>query len=166
MKKLASTILLLLCTVCAAETSPNHSLEREAALFFDDYINTFNTRIGHPERSEAFRSDMAELLYEPLLSAPQKSAPRVMTSRAEYAKNLESFIGFLESKGVVSLQYDSVQLHVLTPTKVLANNIGRGIDAAGETQYETISVYLLYLNEGQWQIAMLSAYDMDKAMDW
>lgn len=84
-------------------------------------------------------------------------------SSASYARNLEAFVGLLEAKGVTRLEYQYTEIQVLTPNKVLANNLGRGFSESGDVLYETISIYFLYKNDDRWQIAMLNAYEVGNA---
>jgi len=139
-------------------------IEQQAAEFFDDYLAVYNRRFGHPNRSAQFRLEIGEIAHMPLLLAPPGGQPQVPESRESVARNFERFLSDLESKGVTKLQWQQVSVHVLTPNRVLANNIGQGVNDAGEILYETISIYLLVRNGNKWQIAMFSPYDLDKAV--
>lgn len=165
MKIMRPLVPLILCTACTTSPAADMSLEQQAAVFFEHYIGLYNQRIGHPEQSEAFRYEMARLIHEPMLNSPFKGKPPMSVSSDGFAGNLESFVTVLEELGVTRLQYEQIQVHVLTPNKIIANNIGHGINEAGEILYETISVYFLYRADDQWQIAMLNAYDIDNALN-
>ncbi|WP_152025259.1 hypothetical protein [Congregibacter litoralis] len=77
-----------------------------------------------------------------------------------FTKNFEAFVNMLDSKKVMRLEWQRVQLQILTPNKILANNVGHGLNAAGEVVYETVSLYLLVRDEGDWKIALFSPYDV------
>ncbi|MEM7277166.1 MAG: hypothetical protein AAF385_03485 [Pseudomonadota bacterium] len=162
MKLLQTLLILMLCLTCVDYAKAEPSPQDQATEFFEHYLDLYNQRFGHPENSEMFRSEMAKLMYEPLLQVPPKGSPIVHNSRDAFVKNLEAFVTQLEKLGVVRLRYDQMQLHMLTPNKLIANNIGHGLNEAGEVVYKTISIYLLYRADERWQLTLLHAYDMDK----
>lgn len=166
MKVLRTLLLSMVCTIAAASPNTNDSLEDQALDFFEQYIGLYNHRLGHPERSDWFQTEMAKLIHAPILNVPLNGAPRATATSSEYASNLDTFIAQLESRGVSRLQYLNIQVHALTPNKVIANNLAHGFNNAGDVLFETISIYLLYQNGEQWQIAMLNAYDVANALDF
>jgi len=155
---------LLLATCCAASADPpsaHELLELEAKGFMDRYLAVYNRRFGHPERSEQFRRELGELVLTPLMVAPPMTKPRVPISLGAFTENFEGFVKMLESRGVTRLKWQRTQLQILTENKILANNVGHGLNAAGETVYETVSLYLLFRDEGSWKIALFSPYDTE-----
>ncbi|GAB4200303.1 MAG: hypothetical protein Tsb002_36390 [Wenzhouxiangellaceae bacterium] len=136
------------------------AFEEEVRQFFEQYLAVYNRRFDHPQDDTAFKEDMAGFLHGPLLQLPPTSPPRLMESAELAASNFAGFVALLEQKGVRRLYWHEMQLQVLTPTKVLANNIGHGVDAEGNVVYETISVYLLYKSEAGWRIVVFSPYQM------
>ncbi len=166
MKLLQTLLILMLCPTCVDYANAESPSENQATEFFEHYLDLYNQRFGHPEHSEMFRSEMAKLMYEPLLQVPPKGDPIVHNSRDVFVKNLEGFVTQLEKLGVVRLRYDQMQLHMLTPNKLIANNIGHGLNEAGEVVYKTISIYLLYRVDNEWQLTLLHGYDIDKALNF
>lgn len=132
--------------------------------FFDAYIGTYNRRFGNPDRDAAFRTEILEHLNVPLLQAPPNRSPIMVESADRVARNFASFVAQLEQKGVVRLQWQDKQLKVLSPTQVLASNVGHGVDAQGNLLYETVSIYLVYKIEGRWKIISFSPYQVDNAI--
>lgn len=165
MKLLQTLSILLLSSTCLNDAVAEASAEVQATEFFEQYIGLYNQRFGHPERSDMFREEMARLMFEPLLQVPPKGAPRVHESRQAFVKNLEGFVSQLEKLGVVELKYDQIQLHRLTANKLIANNIGHGLNENGDVVYKTISLYLLFRADEQWQLSVLHGYDVDKALN-
>lgn len=159
-----SLFLLVLFLPANANELETSLIEQQATEFFDDYLAVYNRRLGHPNRSTQFRLEIGEIAHMPLLLAPPGGQPQVPESRESFAVGFEGFLSGLESKGVTRLQWQQVSVHVLTPNMVLANNIGHGVNDAGDILYETISIYLLVRNGNKWQIALFSPYDLDKAV--
>ena len=155
----AALLLVTCCTTSADPPTARDLLELEAKGFMDRYLEVYNRRFGHPERSEQFRRELGELVLMPLLLAPPMTRPRVPASLGAFTKNFEGFVEMLEAREVKRLVWQRVQLQVLTPNKILANNVGHGLNAAGDVVYETVSLYLLFRDEGSWKIALFSPYD-------
>ncbi|EAQ98803.2 hypothetical protein KT71_09257 [Congregibacter litoralis KT71] len=156
----ASLMFVSCCTTGADEPSDREILELEARGFMDRYLAVYNRRFGHPERGAKFREELGELVTMPLMIAPPMTKPRVPASVSAFTKNFEAFVNMLDSKKVMRLEWQRVQLQILTPNKILANNVGHGLNAAGEVVYETVSLYLLVRDEGDWKIALFSPYDV------
>jgi hypothetical protein len=157
----AALLLAICCSASADPPSARELIEFEAKGFMDRYLAVYNRRFGHPERSEQFRRELGDLVLMPLLVAPPMTKPRVPTSLGNFTKNFEGFVSMLESKGVTRLEWQRTQLQVLTANKVLANNVGHGLNAAGEIVYKTVSLYLLFRDDGAWKIALFSPYDTE-----
>lgn len=136
-------------------------VEKEVDQFFDRYINTYNRRFGKPERDAAFKAEIVEHLNVPLLQAPPNRAPMMVESAERVGRNFAAFVSQLEKKGVERLQWQEKHLKVLSPTQVLASNVGHGVDADGNVLYETVSIYLVYKIDGDWKIISLSPYQVD-----
>ena len=166
MKLIQTLLFLLLCPTCVDYAVAESSPESQATEFFEHYLDLYNQRFGHPERSDMFRSEMAKLMYEPLLQVPPKGKPIVHDSRDVFVRNLEAFVVQLEKLGVVELKYEQMQLHSLTENKLIANNIGYGFNEAGDIVYKTISIYLLYFTDNQWRLTLLHGYDTNKALSF
>jgi hypothetical protein len=121
----------------------------------------YNRRLGNPDRSEQFRRELSEMVLMPLMVAPPMAKPRVPNSMGAFTENFEGFVSMLETSGVTRLEWQRTQMQVLTKNKILANNVGHGVNAAGEIVYETVSLYLLFRSNGKWQIALFSPYDTE-----
>lgn len=154
-------VLMFVGSSASAVPADREQIEREASAFFDDYLAVYNNRFGHPERSAQFRQELGDLVQMPLLISPPINAPQTPPSKEAFTKNFEGFVKMLEGKKVTRLEWKQKQLHVLTPNKVLANNIGYGYTDAGEVAYETISLYLIYRHDDAWKIAMFSPYNVE-----
>jgi hypothetical protein len=161
-KRLTAVLLIICCSNTRAD-APNarEILELEAAGFMDRYLAVYNRRLGHPDRSEQFRRELGDMVLMPLLVAPPRSRPRVPTSLNAFTTNFEGFVEILESRQVSRLEWQQVHLRVLSSNKILADNVGRGLNAAGETVYETASHYLLFRDDGAWKIALFSPYEVE-----
>jgi len=161
---LSKLILIAVLTIAAnsvsAQSADREHIEREAANFFENYLAVYNRRFGHPERSAQFRKELGNLVQMPLLISPPMNAPQTPPSKDVFTENFEGFVKMLEGKNVTRLEWQQLQLHVLTPNKVLANNIGYGYTETGEVAYETVSLYLIYRHDDSWKIAMFSPYDV------
>ncbi len=136
-------------------------VEAEVDQFFDQYIATYNRRFDNPQADALFQTEIVEHLYTPLLQAPPARPPRVLESAEAVGRNFAGFVAMLERKGVQRLQWQQKQLRVLSSTQVLANNAARGIDAAGNVVYETVSIYLVYKIEDRWKIISFSPYGIE-----
>lgn len=161
---LISFILVVSTPNFAGDESKEENLS-QAREFFDDYLAVYNRRFGHPERSVQFRTELIGLVHDELMISPPNSPPQVLTDLQLFAKSFEGFVTGLEKKGAVRLQWKNVELKELAPNKILANNIGHGMNAEGELVYETVSLYLLFKVEGQWKIALFSPYLPENTLD-
>ncbi len=159
------SFILVLSTANFAGSESKVANISQARAFFDDYLSVYNRRFGNPKGSEQFREELIALVHDSLMLSPPNSAPQVLSDMELFAKSFEGFVTSLEKKGAVRLQWKNVELRELTPNKILANNIGHGVNAEGEIVYETISIYLLYKVEGQWKIALFSPYLPENAID-
>ena len=158
MKTLFAILTIVICTTCFADEVDTVDLKQEAAAFFDDYLQVYNRRFGHPERSEQFQSEINALVHMPVMQSPPVSLPVVPESREKFGSNFEGFLLGLERKGVKKLVWNKTSFHVLSSRKMLANNIGHGVDDKGNVLYETISLYLLVRGDDGWRIALFSPY--------
>ncbi|MEM9531446.1 MAG: hypothetical protein AAGA23_11035 [Pseudomonadota bacterium] len=157
-------LLVLFSNSVTADAADPQLINREVSDFFDEYLSVYNRRFGKPERSEQFRREIGELVTFPLLQAPPVGQPRVPENLDAFARGFESFVSSLEKKSVQRLVWESVEFEILTPNKVLANNIGVGLTADGAVAYETVSLYLLYRTENGWKIVMFSPYDRNNTL--
>ncbi len=151
-------LLAVVCSTAFAEEPDTLRIEQEAAAFFDNYLDVYNRRLGHPERSEQFRSEISAVVHLPVMQSPPTSLPFVTESADDFGRNFEAFLTGLEKKGVTRLIWDKTSFHLLSPRKLLANNIGHGIDENGNVLYETISLYLLVRDDNDWRISLFSPY--------
>ncbi|MEO1245300.1 MAG: hypothetical protein AAFX56_06390 [Pseudomonadota bacterium] len=158
MKKLFAIAAFLICSTCFADEADRLVIEQEAATFFDNYLEVYNRRFGYPEKGQQFRSEINAVVNMPVLQSPPTSAPFVTDSREDFGRNFEGFLMSLEQKGVTQLVWYKTSFHILSPKKVLANNIGHGIDDDGKVIYETISLYLLVCGNDGWRISLFSPY--------
>lgn len=156
---LGLAFLMGIAPLCGARENP--PVEAQVDQFFDQYISTYNRRFGNPGADAAFRAEILEHLNVPLLQAPPNRSPMMVESADRVARNFAGFVAQLEQKGVERLQWQEKQLRVLSPTQVLASNVGHGVDADGNILYETVSIYLVYKIEGRWKIISLSPYQME-----
>ncbi len=137
------------------------ALKQEATRFFHTYLNTYNKRLGHPEREEAFLDELSALISKPFIMAPPSAnAPFYPESEEMFARAFGGFVKQLERKGGVRMEWQEINVEVLTQNKILANNIGRAFSAEGDVVYETISLYLLHRSDDGWKIAVFSPYDV------
>lgn len=164
MKTLFALLTTVICASCYADVIDTFDLEEEAAAFFDDYLDVYNRRFGHPERSEEFRSEINALVHMPVMQSPPVSLPFVPESREKFGSNFEGFLLGLERKGVSKLVWKKTSFHILSPRKLLANNIGYGVDEKGKVLYETISLYLLVRGDDGWRIALFSPYLLENEL--
>lgn len=136
-------------------------IKQQARDFFHDYINSYNRRFKHPAKKEAFINDLSALVNMPFMMSPSNSTtlPRIFNTLDEFSPFFERFVQNLESKGAVSLQWQEINLHVLSENRILANNVGLALNAEGEKVYETISLYLIQRINNQWKIVLFSPYD-------
>lgn len=158
MKSLFVIVVFLVCSTCFAGEADRLAIEQEAAAFFDEYLQVYNRRFGHPEHSQQFRAEIGAVVTMPVLQSPPTSPPFMTDSDADFGRNFEGFLVNLEKKGVTQLIWNKTDFHVLSPTKLLANNIGHGIDDHGNVLYETISLYLLVRGDEGWRITLFSPY--------
>ncbi len=148
-------------SIAGAEDDRDARTKVEVSNFMDEYLGVYNRRFGYPERSAQFREELGRLVTMPFLQSPPTTKPRVPETRAEFTKNFEGFLNMLEDKGVVRLVWAQKEFKVLTPNKVLVNNIGQGLSADNKVVYETVSLYLLYREDQGWRIAMFSPYSVE-----
>ena len=151
-------LMLGMAPLCSARDAI--PVEAQVDQFFDQYISTYNRRFGNPGGEAAFRAEIVEYLNIPLLQAPPNRSPMMVESAERVGRNFAGFVAQLEQKGVERLQWQEKRLKVLSPTQVLASNVGHGVDADGNTVYETVSIYLVYKIEGRWKIISLSPYQV------
>ncbi|MEM7280876.1 MAG: hypothetical protein AAF438_04545 [Pseudomonadota bacterium] len=157
-------VLLVMCSPLSANDDGNRSTEHEVSKFMNNYLGVYNRRFGHPDRSQQFRNELGKLVVMPFLMAPPMGKPQVPESLDVFTANFESFVTMLEGKQVVRLEWAQEEYKVLTPNKVLANNIGQGLTEDGEVAYETVSLYLLYREQDGWRIAMFSPYLVENTL--
>ena len=161
MKTVFAILLTLACTSILADEPDSRLAEWEASAFFNDYLDVYNRRFGHPERSEQFRSEISTLVNFPVMQSPPTGLPFVTESKEDFGRNFEGFLIGLEKKGVSQLVWKKTSFHALSPNKVLANNIGHGVDDDGNILYETVSLYLLVKGDDGWRISLFSPYLLD-----
>ena len=165
MTLLKTTLLgALLSTVPNAsafgEPADAAALKQEATEFFHTYLNTYNRRLGHPDKEKAFLDELAALINSPFIMAPPSANPPFYPESQEmFARVFGGFVKQLEQKGGVRMEWQEINLEVLTQNKILANNVGRALDAEGGVVYETVSLYLLHRSGSGWKIAVFSPYD-------
>ena len=169
MKTIQFIVYSLLLTVCYSVSAgvndgERTQIEREVNAFFDEYLGVYNRRFGRSDRSAAFRKELGELVHTPLMQSPPMGPPMVPESMEAFTRGFEGFVSMLEEKEVRRLVWQQQEFQVLTPRKVLANNIGIGLTSDGQVAYETVSLYLLYRTEAGWKIAMFSPYDPDNPL--
>ncbi len=161
---MAAAICFLTGNASAADEKKliNEGINTEVRQFFDNYLNTYNQRFGQPDKTESFISSISALIHEPFLMSPPASAPFQPQGQNQLTQVFDGFVQNLEKKGAVKLSWQSVNLQVMTANKVLANNIGIATNKKGEVVYETISIYLLVRDEGNWKIALFSPYELER----
>ncbi|MEM9302301.1 MAG: hypothetical protein AAGE01_09340 [Pseudomonadota bacterium] len=163
-KLIAACLLAFACQVSVANDAVGANPGAELRAFFDDYLSVYNRRFGRPERSAQFREDLGKVVRMPVLQVPPQGAPFAPESVASLGANFERFVTMLEQRGVAKLEWEEVDIHPLTANKALANNVGRGVNEAGETVYETVSLYLLHRDDEGWRISLFSPYNVDNRL--
>lgn len=142
----------------AAEKSDDKAMiKKQASEFMASYLGVYNRRFGKPEASAQFRQELSDLVTKPFMQAPPIGQP-VVPELKTFTRNFETFLTRLEARGVTKLQWARTEYRVLSPNKVLVNNVGQGIKADGGIGYETISLYLLHRTDEGWRIALFSPY--------
>ncbi|MEL7449007.1 MAG: hypothetical protein AAFN78_07340 [Pseudomonadota bacterium] len=158
---LALTLTLFPHASALCETADAATLKQEATAFFHTYLGTYNKRLAEPESEQAFLDELRSLINTPFIMAPPSAnAPFYPESEEMFARGFGGFVKQLERKGAVRMEWQEINVEVLTPNKVLANNIGHAFNASGDVVYETISLYLLHRSDSGWKIAVFSPYDV------
>ena len=162
---IAGCLIALACPVAAIDRPQPEAGEINGLhAFFDDYLSVYNRRFGHPERSAQFRKELGDLVRMPLLQVPPAGAPFAPESVEALGAGFERFVTMLEQRGVARLRWQQVQLNRLSENKVLANNVGHGVNEDGEVVYETVSLYLLYRDESGWRISLFNPYSLENRL--
>ncbi len=141
-------------------------LKAQAAQFFQIYLNTYNKRFNHPEKANDFINELSQLINEPFIMSPPKGKPFYPQTPELMTRAFDGFVQNLEQKGVTELIWKEVNFHVLTQNKILANNVGHGIDKDGKVVYETVSVYLINRDNNQWKISVFSPYTINNKLSF
>lgn len=168
LKKTSGKALMLLFLACsmthvaAQETKTDKQIKAEVRAFFDAYLDTYNQRFGHPEKAPAFINTLRTLIHTPFLMAPPNSPPFQPKDKEQLTRAFDGFVSSLEQKGAMKLMWKKVSLKVLSPHKVLANNVGYAIDADGHEVYKTVSVYLVVKVNDEWKITVFSPYELSR----
>ncbi len=163
----AVTVLNLFLPVTHAKNNVVESdvaIKSEVKQFFDTYLKTYNQRFGRPDRTESFINSLSNLVHQPFIMSPPTGAPFQPKDQAAFTQVFNGFVQQLEKKGAVKLTWKSVDFEILSPNKVLANNIGIATNVKGDVIYETISVYLLYRSEDGWKIVLFSPYELERSV--
>jgi hypothetical protein len=166
-KTLAATLIVvvLLAALPTSAAQDAADVEGEVRDMLERYLAVYNRRFSDAASETEFKSDIVGFLRMPLVMFPPTGAPSVIASPDEAARNFAGFTSMLKSKGVIQLRWHDRQLQVLTPTKVLVNNLGHGVDEEGNLVYETVSVYLLFKSSAGWQIQTLSPYFVENRFE-
>ena len=131
-------------------------------LFFDAYLDTYNQRFGHPDKTAEFITSLSSLIHDPFIMSPVNNPPFLLPTTADLTRGFDGFVQQLEAKGAVKLSWRQVNLTALSANKVLANNAAVATNAVGEVVYETQSLYLLVRVDDQWKIALFSPYELGR----
>lgn len=164
-------LFLPLILAMAIGASPVHAEDDstqiidEVRSMFGQYMAVYNRRFNNAIDDAGYKNEIAEYLYAPLLMFPPTSKPAVLDTPEAAAENFAGFTAMLMRKGVTRLKWHDMQLQVLSPTKVLANNVGRGTDIDGNIVYETVSVYIVFKSENGWKIQTLNPYLVENKID-
>lgn len=167
--KLLMLPMILTLSIGAAHASASDNsgqVLKEVHAMFDAYMEVYNRRFTNVIDDEGYQTEIAQYLYAPLLMFPPTNKPAVMDTPEAAAKNFAGFTAMLMRKGVTRLKWHDMQLRVLSPTKVLANNVGRGSDVDGNLVYETVSVYVVYKSDDGWKIQTLNPYLVENKWDF
>ncbi len=167
MKLLSTLLASLIFVLCIGTTSSTAAIESEALEenireMFESYINVYNRRFQSRTGDAEFREEIVQYLHTPLVMFPATSPPQVVETSAKAAANFAGFTNMLISKGVKNLEWQDLQIRVLSPNKAIANNVGHGTDAEGRLVYETVSVYLVLKSDAGWVIQTLNPYLIDQ----
>lgn len=145
--------------------SQNAEIKKEVKSFLDNYLDAYNKRIAKETSADEFIRELSVFLNTPFIIAPPKSASRYPETFEQKKQSFDGFVKSLHKKNAVKLQWREVKLRVLTDNKVLANNVGEGVDHKGRVVYETVSVYLIRKGKDGWKIVLFSPYDINNKIE-
>ncbi|MEM7691619.1 MAG: hypothetical protein AAF194_04135 [Pseudomonadota bacterium] len=147
-----------------AAAGDSEKAQAQVLQMFNDYLAVYNARFGNSAADMAFKENIVGYLHTPLVMFPPAGEPRVVTTQEQAANNFAAFTSMLEKRGVEKLQWHTLEVEILSPTKAIANNTGRGVDAKGKVVYETVSVYLVFKGKDGWKIQTLSPYLVENTL--
>ena len=162
------THLFLLTNIQGVFAQPNSQQDqrseasKEVRVFFEAYLDTYNQRFGHPEKTAGFISSLSALIHDPFIMSPVNNPPFLLPTTADLTRGFDGFVKQLEAKGAVQLSWREVSLTQLSDHKMLANNTAVATNSDGDVVYETQSLYLLVRVDGHWNIALFSPYEPDR----
>lgn len=128
----------------------------ELMTFFNQYLKEYNDYLSSAKGQE--RKFSATHFYSPTFQIPPKGKPRVSEPETSLANGLTQFLKGLQAEGIVRIEWRSMNVESLGPTKAIATNRAVGIKADGKVQREMATIYFLHKEEGKWKIAVISPY--------
>ena len=145
---------------------PASVASHEVRVFFDAYLDTYNQRFGHPDKTAEFITSLSSLIHDPFIMSPVNNPPFLLPTTADLTRGFDGFVQQLEAKGAVRLSWQEVNLTPLSEHKFLANNVGVATNSQGEVVYKTLSLYLVVRVDDQWKIALFSPYEPSNKLEF
>lgn len=146
------------------------------ALFFVAGVNASQIQ-NEVEIQQLFTNYMAkynhyiqtgELQHEPGLYHPQvmlvsdKRVPSVVTEAQLYSQ-IEVFLASLKKRGVSSVEWQKVDIHLLSNNMALASNVAVRYNKQGEVVDRVGASYTLSKQDKGWRIAAFAVHPVDNA---
>jgi hypothetical protein len=150
---LISTLIVTLIIAPASFASePKQSAKASAEAFMQDYLDGYEKYLTGGNDADV--TLVTEHFSEPMVMMPS-SGPAPMATHEDFAPNIKYFLdNALKKKGVVKLEWERLQMAILSETQALASGLANALDRNGETVEQRASIYLLTKSKDGWAVSV------------
>lgn len=114
----------------------------EVKLFFDDYLKYYNAIIENPNNQDALVAS-AENYHSPAIQIIPNIPLRMVHEKQKLMNGSRAFLLSLKEKGVTTIEWENIQIKMLSENSAIASNIGVRYLSDGKIHNKAAATYLL-----------------------
>ena len=159
--RIITRYLVILFFICGSlSVSVQAQSETEIQQLFQNYMAKYNHYIhtGDLEHEPSLYSEEVMLISE-------RRAP-ILVSESNLYDQIEVFLDGLKERGVVKVQWEKVEIHLLGDNMALASNIAIRYNANDEVVDRVGASYTLHQSDDEWNIIAFAIHEADRAFSF
>ncbi|MCF6264067.1 MAG: hypothetical protein L3J24_10830 [Xanthomonadales bacterium] len=137
----------------AQKNDTNLTIKQEVIQYFDDYMQHYNDYLSDTNNTSALKA-MVNNYHLPAINISQLGDFLLFESKQQIVTDTKSFIFALKSQGATHINYDKVQIKMLTESTALLSNTASINNKDGTSMFKVGATYVFNKTPEGWKILL------------